>query len=237
MAFMDPRLSFRPVVELLVLSPSEWSTYTNFPVYGMPHPANDSVLVMAAEDNPFWRGFLPDITGLPPELAQQVRDAYGTTEGALSAQAFFDLLVLHELAHLYHNQRPVRMPRLWLNEFFANVFLHTYIAEMEPRRLAALTVFPRMVVANGSEGFDFTTLSQLEANYDLIAQQHPKNYGWYQCRWHCAAASVYDSGGAFVLVDLWSAFTEPTGQLDDDQLADHLRRQIHPSVSDVLTKW
>lgn len=237
MVFMEAHLSFRPVVELLVLSPSEWSTYTSFPVYGMPHPVNDSVLVMAAEDNAFWSGFLPDISELPAELAQQMRDAYGTKEGTLSAQPFFDLLVLHELAHLYHGQYPVRMPRLWLYEYFANVFLHTYIAETEPQRLAALTVFPRMVVANGTEGFDFTSLAQLETYYDLIAKQHPKNYGWYQCKWHQAAADAYDREGPAVLRRLWDCFQGPESEVSDAQLVQLLRDRAGTSVAEVMTKW
>lgn len=39
---------------LLVLSEADWSKYTDFPVYGMPH-YNDNMLVVASEDNDFGR--------------------------------------------------------------------------------------------------------------------------------------------------------------------------------------
>ena len=74
----------------------DWSAHTAFPVYGMPHPVRDTTLVLAAEDNDFWRSFVPDTAQLPGDLVIQVRSAYGTPDGGLSMQPFFDLLVLHE---------------------------------------------------------------------------------------------------------------------------------------------
>lgn len=237
MVCMDGRLDFIPALQLKVLAQVDWSAHTAFPVYGMPHPVRDTTLVLAAEDNDFWRSFVPDTAQLPEDLVIQVRSAYGTPDGGLSMQPFFDLLVLHELAHLYHLQRPVDFPRLWLGELFANVFLHTFIAAERPDLLPALTVFPRMVVARGTQDFQFTTLPELEANYELIASQHPTNYGWYQCRWHSAAASIYDRGGAIVLRKFWEGFTLPNGKLDDAALAELLREKVHPSVAEVMTMW
>lgn len=237
MVYMDGQLDFRPALVVKVLAPADWSAHTDFPVYGMPHPLRDTVLVLAAEDNAFWRSFMPDPTQLSEELAGEMRKAYATPDGGASIQAFFDLLVLHELAHLYHLQKPVDFPRSWLGELFANVFLHTFIAEERPDLLLALTVFPRMVVANGTQGFQFTTLQELESNHALIATQHPRNYGWYQSRWHSAAASIHDAGGAGVLRRYWEAFSLPLGKVDDAVLAETLRSKVHPSVAEVLTKW
>lgn len=236
MIFMDSVLHFRPVMELKVLSAANWSAHTSFPVYGMPHPVDEKILVLAAEDNPFWQGFIPDMSQLPPDLAEQVRAAYAT-DNALSMQPFFDLLVVHELAHLYHLQQPVEFGRAWLSELFANVFLHTFIAEKEPARSAALTVFPRMVVAHGKEAFEFTTLQQLEENYALIASQHPTNYGWYQCKWHSAAANIYDQGGITALSNYWNCFAVRREKMDDAALTMILQTKVHSSVAEVLTNW
>ncbi|MBK8340620.1 MAG: hypothetical protein IPK99_11790 [Flavobacteriales bacterium] len=106
MVYMDGQLDFIPALQLKVLAQVDWSAHTAFPVYGMPHPVRDTTLVLAAEDNDFWRSFVPDTAQLPGDLVIQVRSAYGTPDGGLSMQPFFDLLVLHELAHLYHLQRP-----------------------------------------------------------------------------------------------------------------------------------
>jgi len=41
------------------------------------------------------------------------------------------------------------MQRLWMQELFCNIMLHTYIAENEPQNLPALELFPEMVVSGG----------------------------------------------------------------------------------------
>ncbi len=237
MAYMDTVLGFRPAMELKVLSAGDWSAHTDFPVYGMPHPLRDTTLILAAEDNAMWRSFLPDPTQLPPDLAAEMRNAYGMPDGSTSAQRFFDLLCLHELAHLYHLQRPVRFPRSWSSELFANMFLHSFIAEREPELLPALTVFPAMVVAAGKDGYAFTTLEQLQANYELIAKEHSKNYGWYQCKWHRAAADIYEEGGVAALRDFWDLFSIPHGPMEDAALAELLHDKVHPAVARMITTW
>jgi len=142
MAYFSQHLDFEPTVTLLVLSPDDWSNHTGFPFYGMPHYFNET-LVVASEDNDFWRSFIPQLDQLSDELAQQVVDTY-ILDGSLSMRGFFDLLAVHELAHAYHLQGGLNMQRLWMGELFSNILLHTYIAENEPERLPALTVFPEM---------------------------------------------------------------------------------------------
>ena len=85
------------------------------------------------------------------------------------------------------------MQRKWMGELFVNILLHTYVAENEPQSLPALTLFPKMVVAAGSSEFKYTSLNDIQERYNDIARDYPKNYGWYQCRWHAAAADIYKS--------------------------------------------
>lgn len=235
MQFADTLLHYRPVVSLLILSPVDWPHFTKFPVYGMPHYSNDQTLIVASENNAFWKSFIPPLTELPAALAAEVKKAYSEKDGQLSMQPFFDLLALHELAHAYHRQALLNMQRKWMGELFCNIFLHTYIAERQPQLLPPLKVFPNMVVAGG-KGVTFTTLDQFESNYSEIANKHPKNYGWYQCRLHVAAATIYDTGGKLVLPKLWSALQDKTNK-DDQQLAKELGTKVNTSVADVMLKW
>ena len=94
-----------------------------------------------------------------------------------------------------------------------------------------------MVVAAGSKGFSYTSLIELEVNYTLISQKHPKNYGWYQFRLHVAAKNIYNSGGKMVPVKLWNALRSTSAKMDDKQFASFLKSSVHPSVADVLLKW
>lgn len=236
-SWYNDMLGFKPSVTLLILDPQDWSKFTDFPVYGMPHYKDDKVLVVASRDNDFWKSFIPPVDQQPESLANQVRMAYSDANGNLSMGAFFDLLAIHELGHAFHFQRGLNMQRKWIGEFFVNVFLHTYIAENEPEQLPALTVFPRMVISGDRSSLKYTSLADLEARYDEIGQRYPQNYGWYQSRWHAAAADIYDAGGKKVFLKFWNALLEQKDVLDEKALAGFLAENVDQAVADVLLKW
>lgn len=231
-------LGFKPLVTLLILSPQDWSKFTSFPVYGMPHYTDDKTLIVASEDNDFWKSFIPPVDRLPSGLATRIRETYSDSNGNLSMGAFFDLLAIHELGHAFHFQQGLNMQRKWMAELFVNLFLHTYIAENEPDMLPALTVFPKMVIAGDRSSLKYTSLTDLENRYDEIGQQYPQNYGWYQSRWHSAAADIYDAGGKKVFLGFWNALENQKDKLETDaDLAAFLSGKVHQSVADVLLKW
>jgi len=232
-------LEAKPDVTLMVLSAADWKKHTSMgAVYGMPHinPKNKTLYV-AAEDNPFWKSFLPPLNQLPPALGEQIQKVYTNNNGNISMQAFFDLLAIHELGHAFHYQAGLNMQRKWMGELFVNILLHAYIAENEPELLPALTLFPKMVVAGGSKAFKFTSLQDVEDRYDEIARDYPKNYGWYQCRWHSAAAGIYDAAGKQAGKKLWLALKSKKEKLTDKQLIDFLKLSTDKTVADVIEKW
>ena len=232
--YHEQLLNYKPAITLLVLSAADWSTYTSFPVYGMPHYTNEKTLIVAIEDNPFWQSFMPALDQLPKELADQVRAVY-TKEGRLTMQPFFDLLAIHELGHAFHIQGGLTMQRMWMGELFCNIFLHTYVAEKEPESVPALTVFPNMIVSAGAKEYRYTRLQDIEDRYEEIAKQHAKNYGWFQCRWH--AGEIYNSGGKAVTVKLWKALKEQKEKLSDDAIATFLEQKTHKSLADFIRNW
>lgn len=235
--FYKKQIRFEPSVTLLILSPQDWSKYTNFPVYGMPHYNDNKTLIVASDDNDFWKSFIPPISQLPRQLADQIISTYSNRNGDLTMQAFFDLLAIHELGHAYHNQGKLTMQRKWMGELFANILLHTYIAENEPELLPALTVFPKMVEAGGKSELKYTSLKDLETNYTEIGQKYPKNYGWYQSRWHIAAGNIYNTGKVKTFKKLWVTLKSNNEVLDNAAFASLLSRKVHRSVADVLLKW
>lgn len=236
--FYQEQIRFSPSVVLLVLSPTDWDKYSQSMVYGMPHYADSQTLIVAAENNDFWKSFIPPLDKLPEEYASAIRETYKDSKGGLTMEPFFDLLAIHELGHAYHKQGGLQMQRNWLGELFVNLFLHSYIAEKEPRLLPALTIFPKMVVAvTNSASLKYTSLQDLETNYAEIAQQYPQNYGWYQCRWHKEAGGIYDKGGLVIIKKLWSALKNQKEILNDQALASLLTDNVHASVADVLQQW
>lgn len=235
--FHGELLEFRPSVTLLVLSTADWSKYTSFPVYGMPHYNDDKTLIVAAEDNPFWKSFIPPLEQLPKELREQVQKVYRRNDGSLSMEAFFDLLALHELGHAFHFQAGLTTHRKWMGELYANILLHTYIAEKEPEQLAALTLFPQMVINGGTKEYTYTSLKDIEERYDEIGQRYPKNYGWYQSRWHAAAAVIYDNEGKQICRTLWDAMKSKSEILADEQLILFFEKAGAVTVADMMRYW
>lgn len=236
--FYNNLIAYEPKVTLLILNPVDWPKHTTFPVYGMPHyDETRDVLIMASENNEFWNSFIPPVDLLPKELADKIKTTYVDDNGNLTMQAFFDLLAIHEIGHAFHFQAGVNVQRMWMGELFCNIMLHTYIAEKETEQLPALTVFPQMVIASGKEEYKFTSLTDIEERYEEIGQKYPKNYGWYQCRWHSAAGNIYDAGGADTFVKLWNAFSSQKEKLDDKMFVELLSNKVHQSVADVMLRW
>lgn len=237
-AFYIQHLGFTPSVTLLVLSKSDWSNYTTFPVYGMPHYNGKDVLIVAAEDNEYWKSMVPPAEEVPEELRLKFMQVYTNQKGELTMEPFFDLLVIHELGHAFHKQGGLLMQRKWMGELFCNILLHSYIAEKEPELLDALTMFPEMVVATTERAaLKFTTLEELELNYNHIGKNYPQNYGWYQCRWHIAAEKIYDNSKLIALRNLWLALKEQREVLDDKTFIELLRSKVDASVSAVPSTW
>lgn len=237
-SFYQSILKFEPSVTLLVLSPNDWSQYTKFPVYGMPHYNDSKTLIVASEDNNFWKSFIPPLDQIPAELSQKISQTYTDKSNTLTMRDFFDLLAIHELGHAFHEQAELTIQRKWMGELFANILLHTYIAENEPELLPALTVFPQMVVTSTDKNtLKFTTLDEIEKNYNLIGQKYPNNYGWYQCRWHTAAGKIYDEGGKKAFENLWHTLLKQKEPLDDKAFAELLYKKAHASIANVQIKW
>jgi hypothetical protein len=233
-AYINGLVGFAPKVSLFILNPEDWKKYATFPVYGMPHYPDNERLVIASEDNEFWKSFIPPPDQLPADLADQVKKAYTMDDGQLSMMGFFDLLALHELGHGFHEQGGLTMHRLWMQELFCNIMLHTYIAENEPGNLPPLEVFPEMVVAAGSSGYEFTTLADFEKRYDNM---DPKNYGWYQCKLHVAAKHIYNTGGKKTFLKLWKGLKENKEKMTDEQFSKFLKNKVGKDVAKVQTAW
>ena len=78
----------------------------------------------------------------PPVAAQVLDQVYGT--GADRLAPFADMLVVHELAHAFHDGVPFVFPRSWLMELFANMALYAFVVAEEPDRSLHLETLPRV---------------------------------------------------------------------------------------------
>lgn len=233
-AYLSGLFDFTPSIRVLVLAPDDWRDLTDQPTYGMAHYTGSQTLVVAGEDNAFWQSMTPPVDELPAPAAAVMRAAYGQPSGELHLPLFFDLLAVHELSHLFHDQADVNFPRLWLMELFCNLCLHTYVAQNAAGKLPALEAFPAVVVAGGMSHLRYHTLEDFERLYGEVG---PQNYGWYECHLHMAAKDIYDSAGAEALQRLWAAFRLSNATFTDDELGLLLDSEVHPAVAEVWRKW
>ena len=237
--YFQKELKFTPKATLYILAPQHWKDVAAKPlqdVYGFPHNIDTSRLAIAAEDNDFWRSFLPEVAKLSPPMAAQVAKAYRKPDGFYSMMPFFDLLALHEMGHSYTSQAGLKMQRHWMGELFVNIMLHTYVAEKQHELLPALETFPDMVVSAGTAEYKFTSLEDFEKLYETLGMG-PKNYGWYQSKLHSAAKDIYKAGGKTVLNKLWKSLKRHQEEMTDIEFANMLNKEVHPSVANVYVKW
>lgn len=237
--YFQQEIGFTPKATLYILAPKDWKFAAAQPlqnVYGFPHNVDSGRLVIAAEDNDFWRSFLPPVDKLPPAIAAQITKAYGKPDGTYSMMPFFDLLALHEMGHSYTSQARLKMHRYWMGELFVNIMLHTYVAEKQAQLLPALEAFPNTVIAAGTAEYKFTSLEDFEKLYPTLGMG-PKNYGWYQCRLHSAAKDIYNAGGKNVLNKLWDALKKHQEEMTDEEFINMLNKEVHSSVANVYLKW
>ena len=236
--YFQKEFNVKPNYTLLVLAPADWKTYS-LPnaVYGIPHYLPDGRLVVASENNDFWKRNTPPIDKLPKELAQKIKDTYTDKNGEINLTNAFDLLAIHELGHAFQNAAGMLKQRNWLNELFCNVLLHTYLAENDPAQLPYITVFTQVAVQSFPPSrLKYTKLEDFETYYNEIAQKYPDNYGWYQCRFHVVAGEIYDLGGVPAMKKMWDTLLKQKEKLSDEALTS-LFKQTHPALEQAITNW
>ncbi len=212
-------LDLRPEAQVLVLNEADWGSRTDIQLYGLPN-ADHGTLVVAGAEAPFWAEF-----GVQPDEAGRAELAavYGRPDGSLAFAPFFDLIAVHEVAHLFHfHEGRVIFPRLWLQEFFANLCLHAYVERREPAALETLLTLPRVAARAPATAFEYRTRDEFERMYSGMSGP---NYAWFQFRLQLEAAELFRSGGEATVRRLYDAF-----RVDDSELSAHLTDTVDPGL-------
>jgi hypothetical protein len=225
-SYLGEMLAFRPRCALVVLNRADWSERASNPSYVMPYyDAGNLFLTGEPSDLTAW---LEEVAGsAPPAAARELDQVYGT--GADRLEPFADLLIVHELAHAFHDGVPFAFPRSWLMELFADMALYAFVVAEEPDRRLHLETLPRVALEYRLLKPVARDLRYFEAFYPYI---EPLTYVWYQFRFTMMAKGVVDAAGPNVLRRLWDAFART-----DEQLAGVLGDQVHPAAGHWLTSW
>jgi hypothetical protein len=222
--YLSGLLGLRPPLQALVLTEPDWRSRTAMEMYGLPHASNGTLFV-AGTEAPFWSQ-LADLIE-PGDRAELVA-TYGEVGGQVPLGAFFDLVAVHEVAHVFHERRP-HFPRRWLQELFANLCLHAWVAERAPASLPVLLTLPRLGARVPASRYAHTTRDDFELLYDDVGAA---NYVWYQFRLQLEAEALYERAGSDAVVRLFSAF-----DLDDTALARRLAESVDPGLADFSLRF
>ena len=225
-SYLGEMLAFRPQCALVVLNRADWSERASNPTYGMPYYSAGN-LFLAGEPSDLIARLEEVAAAAPPEAVQVLDQVYGTGAGRLAP--FADLLVVHELAHAFHDGVPFVFPRSWLMELFANMALYAFVTAKEPDRSLQLETLPRVALENHLLKPVARDLRYFEAFYPYL---EPLTYVWYQFRLTMMAKDLVNAAGPNVLRRLWDAFALP-----DEQLADVLGSRVHPAAGQWLASW
>ncbi len=229
-----------PAISLYILSREDWPAYSE-QVYGMPSYEEASRrLIVAAGNSDFWSG----LDGLLQEAApasayDRIRETYPTPGSAtVDLSPFFELLVLHELGHAFRlavpsaSRSPEAWPLAWMDEFFANLFLHVSIARLSPELLPVLRAFPEAMLSLPTGIFPFVNLKDF--GFPGVCEVSPGNYVWYQALLHRAAARVYDGTGEACLNTLLTMQFPTTEGFSERDLAAILKGTACEALVEVL---
>ncbi len=225
-SFLGETLAFRPRCTLLVLDRADWAERASNPAYVMPY-YDAGNLFLTGEPSDLTAMLEEVASSAPPAAAQELDQVYGT--GTDRLMPFADTLVVHELAHAFHDGVPFVFPRSWLMELFADMALYAFVVAEEPGERLHFETLPRVALQYRLLKPVARDLRYFETFYPYI---EPLTYVWYQFRFTMMAKGVVDAAGPDVLRRLWEAFA-----LTDEQLARVLGGQVHPEAGQWLARW
>jgi hypothetical protein len=145
-------LGHRPDVQVIVLSEADWAEKGRVPLFGLPN-AEAGTLVVAGTEADWWSDLAP-MAGADGQA--ELMSVYGGLDGNLHFGDFFDLVAVHEVAHLFCEGKVV-FPRMWLGELFANLALHAWVAQRSPNSHDTLMTLPRLAAQGSSPEIEHRT--------------------------------------------------------------------------------
>ncbi len=222
--YIDPQ----PIdVAINIFTQPDWNNHTSVRPYGMPHIASKKDLNMAFENNPLWQSTIPPKGSIATTEMKRFIAVYGDQNGNISMKPFFDFLAIHELGHLVAIQSNVNFSAHWLNEFYANLLLHGYVATVEPENLDILTLSPNVNTQLLSP--KYKTLEEFEKHY--YQGMDPINYVWFQARFHQVAHQVFDQLGNEGIAKLFKQFKNAPEMKSVAETIDYIEKNVDPKLA------
>jgi hypothetical protein len=175
-----------PVYRLYVLNRDDWPKHAKADAYGLPHATYEGDVVVSSEPADL---FDPICEEFWPDFSEATRDSLRRTYGdPPRLDAFADLILVHELGHLFEQGR---FERLWQTELYANLAAVAYLATQRPSELPTFTTFARAGVDVPPSRVAVSRLEEMGRSLET----GPTNYVWYELRLTTAAEELWRRSG------------------------------------------
>jgi hypothetical protein len=207
--WLDKQVGLPSVPSLFVLNPEHWNGIAPALPYGMPH-VQEGRIVVGQRAAPFWQTLIDVATPhLLSRSARRLTEVYGDP---LDLGDFADLLVVHELGHVTHDDSWPGVPvGFWLNELAANLCLHGYVVEEEPESRPILETVVE-VIWHGTHGL--WPVEDLERMPEVLTGDGT-NYVWFQFGLQILARRLWDSAGETALQTIIGLLRGPARSFEE----------------------
>jgi hypothetical protein len=202
---LDAPFSF----DLYVLDEDEWADHAEFPDYGIPHANPDSgKIVLGAQPATLFGSVCAQFW---PDLKEDSRDAMHRVYGNPPLlEAFADLVLVHELAHLVP-RRGQPLPTMWHEELFADLGTVGYLASEEPDELPVYMTFMRAGSDVPPSCVPYSAAMDIASSFETGGFA---NYVWYHCHLNLAAERLWNTQGVEALQALQAGEVEVAAQVE-----------------------
>jgi hypothetical protein len=216
-SFLNDSLDINQTMRIAVLDSTSWEKVWPAP-YGVPGitAGYPPIAIMPADaKGSAFKMFFSMKDHISLELRKQLKDTgYSWKE---IAQTKVDLIVLHELGHVYHYAYGIGTPAEWFQEFIPSYFAYLYLHH----KRSELAEIWDLVAHSVLEGYspDHRTLEELER---LNMKVGGADYSWYQERFAVKANDLVEKYGFSFLQEMKMMFPEGVGEMTPDAVLQKL---------------
>jgi len=234
--FLQRVLGVAPTLSLRVLDRDDWDAHADLAAYGFAHVTHDGHLVVGTDPADAWH----TVSNLfarhlaPRELATLVGvhgvDSVNRRGPALDA--FAELLIVHEVAHVLAVQADLGFETRWLEEAFANYVLVAVLGDCEP---SALRLVGSLADAAATLDAWLPTLAQFEAP---ASELDPAATVLAELAITRSVYAAYALRHTAPLVKLFTSFRPGRRPPDADyELGRMLSIEVHPTIAAIPARF
>lgn len=199
--FLEGWLGVEAHTTLSLLRRESWRHLRRAP-YGYPHsnPSRATLYTPAHYPPRLIKQGLALYEAAPLPLQQRVPGVVEQPEAQVAA--FYDLVVVHELGHLFIHHLALALGTRWLTELVANLFATAFFLEERPDLADTWLAWAEI---QASQTVPFRTLDDYESQYVMLDFG---NASYYQGRFNLEAARLWRAQGRALALRLIEHFSQ-----------------------------